>query len=92
MFTERFIQVPAKMYNCREADVTGKRLYDCESIKVRVRIDPGAIESYYPCVPSDQDFEQGNVNAVSVCMRNGDSYIALVHIVDFEKLLNGVKE
>jgi len=83
-----YIKIPIRIYDSEEERTTGKHLTDCRAINIRVRIDPSRIESYYPCIPGNEEFARENMTGVYVNMHSGTRYVARMPITEFEKLLN----
>lgn len=81
MFTDRFIEVPVKIYSLADANLTGKKEY----ISTYRKINPMEITEYGP---TDEDGDD-QLLFTSVSMRGGvDKFIAFVSVEEFEKLLN----
>lgn len=78
MFTDRFIKVPTKVYNVKEAEIMGKQppLEDSFSM-----IHPLDIQEYY------ESFDEGEV-CTQIYLKNGRGFIVYLELHAFENLLN----
>jgi hypothetical protein len=79
-FTDRFIQVPIKVYSVREKNLTGKEICN-DSFE---KLNPLQIESYRPTF--DEDYEG---DCVYVSYKSGNPGLTVYLSIDeFETLLN----
>lgn len=79
-FTDRFIELPIKVYDQKEADIVGKPDYEDSTIKIL----PFEISDYKPTSDADnQDSE-----CVYLVLKNGRGFFVYLGIIEFEKLLN----
>lgn len=79
-FTDRFIQLPIKVYDTAEADLTGKAEYFDSFMKIL----PLEISNYKPMIDEDNN----DVECVSVYMKNGEKFYTYLTMTQFEELLN----
>lgn len=77
MFTDRFMELPIKCYNTKEAELTG--VEDC--FDTVCKINPIEICEYH--ISYD-----GETEGTQIYFKNGRSFIAYITFDDFEKLLN----
>lgn len=77
MFTDRYITIPTKIYNTKQAELTGKETYEDSFSK----INPLDISEYYPSYSDGVDVTQ-------LYLKNGRSFCAEMTFDEFEKLLN----
>ena len=87
-FTDRFISLPIQHFNLEEADISGKKDYECEQIETVKKILPMRVESYERANIPGEDFDKKNFKGTNVFMQSGDSFFAYIDIEEFEKLLN----
>lgn len=80
-FTDRFISIPVKIYNKKEAELTNGNA-SCED--VFAKIDPFNIEHWRPTY--DDAFP--NENCVFVQLKSQESFIVYMSMEDFEEMLN----
>lgn len=79
-FTDRFIKVPVKIYDVKEAELTGKENY----VEMSMKILPFEISHYKPTAEAGSDkFIHTYVN-----MKNGDGFYIYMTFDKFEELLN----
>jgi hypothetical protein len=79
-FTDRFIQLPIKVYDTQQAELTGKTDYYDSFMKVL----PLEISNYKPMIDEDNN----DVECVSVYMKNGEKFYTYLTMYQFEELLN----
>lgn len=79
-FTDRFLQLPIKVFDKREADLTGHTEYFDSFIKIL----PFEISSYKPM----EDEDNNDVECVSVTLKNGENFYVYLTFYQFEELLN----
>ncbi len=79
MFTERFIKVPIKTYNVKEAELTGKPDYEDSWIK----FNPLEIEYFKPSQDNDTAEE-----CTYVTFKSGNGMFIYLLPAQFEELLN----
>lgn len=80
MFTDRFIQLPIKVYDREAKELTGKAEYEDSWMK----INPFEISSWKPA----EDNENNDVACTYVSMKNGDGFYVYYTTEQFEELLN----
>jgi hypothetical protein len=78
-FTDRFIKVPIRSYDSKNAKLMGKEEY----FPNHEMILPDEICSYFPSRDTDEDKE-----VTQVYMKSGHSFLIYLSIEKFEKLLN----
>jgi hypothetical protein len=88
MFTDRFIEIPIRMFDSKEAIMTGKEDHECEWISSYKKILPMRVESYEPAMPASEGFGEDKQIATSITMQSGESFLGFIHIDEFQKLLN----
>ena len=76
-FTDRYLKVPTKVYNQKDADLTGKPEYE-DSFS---HILPTDIQEYYESVDLELECTQ-------LYLKNGRGFIVYLTVPQFEKLLN----
>jgi hypothetical protein len=79
-FTDRFIRLPIKVYDTKDAELTGNPQY-FDNVMAAL---PFEISNYKTAVDEDND----DAECVSVKMKNGDSYYVYMTLKEFEKALN----
>lgn len=82
MFTKRFIKIPIKVYSIEQKELTGKE--NCED--TFMKLNPFEICYYHPSGIDDND---ENFGCTKIDLKNGNSVICYLSIIDFENLLNG---
>jgi len=80
-FTDRFIELPIKVYDISDSELTGKTEYEESFMKV----NPMEISHYKPTYDGDEDRE---IKYVFVTLKNGDGFFVYLSIDAFERLLN----
>lgn len=79
-FTDRYIQLPIKVYDTEQASLTGQAEYFDSFMKVL----PFEISNYKPMIDDDNN----DVECVSVQLKNGERFYAYLTFYQFEELLN----
>lgn len=79
-FTDRFIELPIKIYNEHEKELTG----NCEFKDIYLKVLPEEIQQYKPA----DDEETGITDIVHVRMKGGDTYNVYMDFIQFEDALN----
>lgn len=79
-FTDRFIKFPIKIYNKETANLVGKAEYVDSFAKVL----PFEISDYKQTF----DEENGNVECVSLTLKNGSNFYVYLSYDEFENKLN----
>lgn len=79
-FTDRFVKLPIKVYNTKEAELTGNAEYFDDYAKLL----PFEISNYR----SQVDEANNNSQCVSVTLKNGDSFYIYLSMSEFEKAIN----
>lgn len=79
-FTDRFIKLPIKIYNKKDAEVMGKAEYEDSWMA----INPMEVCTYKPTV----DLENEVYEATYLTLKNGDGFYVYQTIKEFEELLN----
>lgn len=79
-FADRFVQLPIKVYDTKQAELIGKPDYEDGWMKIL----PFEISNYKPMIDDDN----GDVECVSVRLKNGDSFYAYLTVAEFESLLD----
>lgn len=79
-FTDRFLQLPIKVYDTIQQDLTGKAEYFDSFMKIA----PFEISHYKP----SNDEDNNDVECVSVSMKNGQNFFIYLTLHQFEELLN----
>jgi len=79
-FTDRFIKIPIKIYDRKEAEITNNPVYEDSWMK----INPFEISDYKPTFDKDND----NVECTYCSLKNGNGMYVYLSITEFEKLLN----
>ena len=79
-FTDRFIKIPIKIYDKKQAELVDKVEYEDSWMK----INPFEISEYKPT----EDKENDNCECTYVVMKNGTGVYVYLTIPEFESLLN----
>jgi hypothetical protein len=79
-FTDRFVKVPIKIYDRKQAELMDKTEYEDSFLN----INPFEISHYKPTTDKDNDDQE----CVYVTMKQGDGFFVYLTIPEFEKLLN----
>lgn len=82
MFTDRFIELPIKIFDENYKGMTGKEVLEDSWTKV----NPMEISHYKPAY--DDEDKGDNFNCTHVSMKNGDAFFIYLLPKDFEKILN----
>lgn len=80
-FTDRFITLPIKVYDRKQAELTGHEDYEDSFIK----INPFEISQYKPSTDGDEWGE-----CVHLVMKGGDDFNVYLTIEEFETALNKI--
>lgn len=79
-FTDRFIELPIKVYDKEAADLVGKPDYEDSVIK----ISPFEISDYKPT----NDADNQDAECVYLVLKNGRGFFVYLPMDKFEKILN----
>jgi len=79
-FTDRFVELPIKVFNVKEKELTG----NAEYFDGTIHIIPAEISSFKES--SDDDLNEEEI--VHISMKNGDAFNVYMTIDKFKELLN----
>lgn len=82
MYTDKFIKLPIRIYNHRQAELSGDE--DGSAFETFTKINPMEIIMYHPSFDKNSEPEA----ATTVTIKGGDFYIILIPIDEFEKKIN----
>lgn len=81
MFTDRFIEIPIRVYDVKTKELTGNEINEDQIMK----LNPFDISRYYPVNADDNDTD---FTCTMVVFKDGESVVCYATFDEFEKILN----